>query len=587
DLVRVQVIDHGLAAEHPERHHPVTDASYERRAETILHEMAHMWFGDLVTMRWWDDLWLNESFATFVSVLCQASATRWTGAWTTFVNLEKAWAYRQDALPSTHPIVADIPDEAAVDVNFDGITYAKGASVLRQLAARVGIDAFLAGVRAYFPRHAYGNTELSDLLRALEEASGRDLSNWSAQWLETAGINTIRPEFTLDDRGRFSSFALVQSAPTDTAASNVLRDHRLAVGLYAGEPGLLTRVGRVELDVSGERTEVPELVGIAQPDLVVVNDDDLTYCKVRLDERSLTTLVGRLGDLRVSLPRALCWSAAWDMTRDAEFAARDFVRLVVGSIDGEDEIGVVQTLLRQAVTAVVRFADPAWSPAGMQLLAAKAVESLWAAEPGSDHQLAWVRALAQTGETEEQLDLLAGLLAGTETVPGLVVDAELRWTLLHALVSAGRAGEAEIAAELVRDPTAAGERRAATARALVPTPEAKAEAWRRLVEDTSTPNAVQGALLAGFSDSRHLDLVEPYEAPYFAGVLRWWEERGGDTGQRLVTGLYPAAVAQRVVVATDAFLAEAGPPPALRRLIVEGRAETVRALRARAVDPAD
>jgi aminopeptidase N len=562
----------------------VTDASYERRAETILHEMAHMWFGDLVTMRWWDDLWLNESFATFVSVLCQTLATRWTGAWTTFVNLEKAWAYRQDSLPSTHPIVCDIPDVAAVDVNFDGITYAKGASVLKQLAARVGIDAFLAGVRSYFPRHEYGNTVLGDLLRALEESSGRDLSNWSAQWLETAGINTVHPEFTVDDEGRFSSFTLVQAARTDTATSNVLRDHRLAVGLYAGEAGSLVRVGRVELDVAGERTEVPELVGVPQPDLVIVNDDDLTYCKVRLDERSLATVVNRLSDLRESLPRALCWSAAWDMTRDGEFAARDFVRLVVGSIDAEDEIGVVQTLLRQALAAVVRFADSAWAPTGMQLLAAKALDSLRAAAPGSDYQLAWVRALAQSAEAGEHLDLLAGLLDGTEVVPGLDVDAELRWTLLHALVSAGRAGEAEIAAELIRDPTAAGERRGATARALVPIPEAKAEAWRRLVDDTSTPNAVQGALLAGFSDSRHLDLVEGYEAPYFAGVSQWWEQREGETGQRLVTGLYPAAVAQRVVDAADAFLAGAEPPPALRRLIVEGRAETVRALRARAFD---
>ena len=199
----------------------VTDARYERRAETILHEMAHMWFGDLVTMRWWDDLWLNESFATYISTLCQVNATRWPGAWTTFANVEKTWAYRQDQLPSTHPISTDAPDVQTAEVNFDGITYAKGASVLKQLGAYVGTDAFLAGVREYFVDHAYGNTTLADLLSALEKSSGRDLGEWSKAWLETAGINTIRPEFTLDEAGHYASFELVQTAPTEVAGSNV------------------------------------------------------------------------------------------------------------------------------------------------------------------------------------------------------------------------------------------------------------------------------------------------------------------------------------------------------------------------------
>src|SRR5829696_8523322 len=301
----------------------VTDFSRERRAETILHEMAHMWFGDLVTMRWWDDLWLNESFATFASVLCQSQATRFTGAWTTFANIEKTWAYRQDQLSSTHPIAADIPDLQAVEVNFDGITYAKGASVLKQLAAYVGIEEFLRAMRVYFRRHEYGNTTLADLLAVLEEESGRNLSRWSAQWLETAGINTLRAEFTLDDQGRYASFGLVQEPAT---GSGVLRDQRLTVGRYTVDGEKLVRVGRVELDVRGARTEVPELVGVAQPDLLLVNDDDLTYAKVRLDERSLATLVARVADIDDPLPRAMCWGAAWDMTRDGEMAARDYVQ---------------------------------------------------------------------------------------------------------------------------------------------------------------------------------------------------------------------------------------------------------------------
>jgi aminopeptidase N len=296
----------------------VTDARYERRGETLLHEMAHMWFGDLVTMRWWDDLWLNESFATYASVLCQTRATRWTEAWTTFANAEKTWAYRQDQLPSTHPIATDAPDVQTAEVNFDGITYAKGASVLKQLGAYVGVDAFLAGLRDYFAEHAYGNTTLADLLRALENSSGRNLGDWSKLWLETTGINTLRPAFTLDDAGNYATFEIVQAAPNDVAATNTLRPHRLAVGLYDEQDGKIVRTQRVELDVTAERTPVPELIGTKQAALVLVNDDDLTYCKLRLDEHSLHNLrTGGIGKVAESLPRTLAWSAAWDMTRDA------------------------------------------------------------------------------------------------------------------------------------------------------------------------------------------------------------------------------------------------------------------------------
>ncbi len=306
----------------------VTDAAYERRAETILHEMAHMWFGDLVTMRWWNDLWLNESFATYMSVLCLAEATQWTGAWTTFANLFKAWAYRQDQLPSTHPISADIPDIRAVEVNFDGITYAKGASVLKQLVAYVGMDNFLEGVRRYFQRHAWDNTVLSDLLDALEETSGRDLTAWSKEWLETAGVNTLRPSYELDADGTFTRFAVLQEAP---AGHPTLRSHRVAVGLYERTGEGLERRHRVELDVVGARTEVPDLIGKPRPDLVLVNDDDLTYSKIRLDEHSMATLVTDIGTFADSLPRALCWAAAWDMCRDAEVPTRAYSRASAAS----------------------------------------------------------------------------------------------------------------------------------------------------------------------------------------------------------------------------------------------------------------
>ncbi|MEV5574037.1 aminopeptidase N [Spirillospora sp. NPDC052269] len=559
----------------------VTDAAYERRAETILHEMAHMWFGDLVTMRWWDDLWLNESFATFMSVLCQSEATKWKGAWTTFANLEKAWAYRQDQLPSTHPISADIPDIRAVEVNFDGITYAKGASVLKQLVAYVGRDNFLEGVRHYFDRHAWGNTVLTDLLGPLEQTSGRELTSWSKEWLETAGVNTMRPAYELDADGNFTSFAVLQEAKADYPT---LRSHRLAIGLYDRTPDGIVRRRRVELDVVGARTEVPELVGEKRPDLVLVNDDDLTYTKVRLDDHSLQTLVDGIGDIRESLPRALCWSAAWDMTRDAEMATRDYVRLVLSGIRGVTDIMVTQTLLRQARTAVQQYADPAWRPEGLRLMADALHDLAREAAPGSDFQLAYVQAFTAVASSAEHLAYVKGLLDGTQVLDGLTVDTELRWTLLRRLVVTGEAGQAELDAELKRDPTAAGERHAAAGAAAIPTAEAKAAAWDKIVSGT-LPNAVFRATIGGFVDPDQTELLVPYVDRYFAEVGRVWKEWSSDTSQTFAEVGYPFLVIdQSTVDRTEAYIADENPPSALVRLLSEGRDGITRALNARAKD---
>jgi aminopeptidase N len=562
----------------------VTDASYERRAETILHEMAHMWFGDLVTMRWWDDLWLNESFATYMSVLCQVEATSFTGGWTTFANTEKTWAYRQDQLPSTHPIAADIPDMEAVNVNFDGITYAKGASVLKQLVAWVGQEAFLGALRTYFVTHEFGNTELRDLLVQLERTSGRELSSWTAEWLQTAGVNTLRAAFDTGPDGKITAFSVLQEAPAEWPT---LRSHRVAIGCYDLVDGKLVRTHRDELDVIGAKTDVPSLVGRKQPALVLVNDDDLTFAKIRLDETSLATLVAHVGDFAESLPRALCWAAAWDMTRDAELPARDYVGLVQRGIGGESDIGVVQSLLRQAQSALTLYADPAWAPTGRAALAAAAMEAVRDAEPASDLQLAWTRALGMLASTDEQLDLLAALLDETQKLPGLTVDAELRWHLLRRLVVMGRADVDEIENELQRDPTAAGQRHAAAARASRPTAEAKAEAWASVVESDELPNAVQAAVIAGFSQAEQVDLLEPYVEPYFQKVAELWATRTTEIAQNLVVGFYPALlVTPEVVAQTDAYLSGNQVPPALERLLLEGRDGVVRSLRARARDAA-
>jgi aminopeptidase N len=563
----------------------VTDAARERRGDTILHEMAHMWFGDLVTMRWWNDLWLNESFASFMAVFAQANATRWTEAWTTFADVEKTWAYRQDQLPTTHPIVADIPDVESIHLNFDGITYAKGASVLRQLVAWVGQDQFLEGMKLYCKRHEFGNAELSDFLAALEETSGRDLHTWSKEWLETAGVNVLRPHFETEDRDEsdvFSSFAILQEA---APAQPTLRRHRVAVGLYdATDVGLVRRT-RVELDAAGARTEVPELLGEPVPDLVLVNDDDLTFAKIRLDQRSLATVIQRLGDLDQSLPRALCWTACWDMTRDAEMPAREYLRLVRGNIGRETKVGVVQSLLAQAASAAYLYGDPANRPVVGQELADTTFEGASGAQPGSDHQLAWARAFIGAARSPAHLATVRGLLDGDVPFEDLVVDTELRWAIVRSLASAGEVGEEAISAEAERDPTDRGARHAAAARAARPDPVTKEEAWQTVVKDTAIPLAMSAEIMGGFQQFGQEQLLAPYVERYFEALPEVWESRDLPDALAFVGSMYPRLiVSQDTVERTDRYLAGGDVPAPIRRLLLEGKDGVQRALRTRAVD---
>jgi aminopeptidase N len=571
----------------------VTRASYERRAETVLHEMAHMWFGDLVTMQWWDDLWLNESFATFASVLCQAEATEFTEAWTTFANVEKSWAYRQDQLPSTHPVAADIPDLAAVEVNFDGITYAKGASVLKQLVAYVGLEEFLAGLRDYFRDHAFGNATFGDLLGALEKASGRDLSGWGKQWLKTTGLNTLRADFDLDSDGRFTRFMIDQSGAKPGAGET--RVHRLAVGIYDDDgSGKLVRIHREELDVEGPTTEVPALQGVSRGKLILVNDDDLTYCSLRLDPDSLQTVLTRIADIAEPLPRTLAWSAAWEMTREAEMKARDFVSLVCRGVHAETEVGVAQRLLMQAQTALTSYANPDWACSqGWPAFADRLLELARAAEPGSDHQLAFVNALCASALSLRHVAVLASLLDTDPSelgLPGLTVDTDLRWRVVTALAASGDVDSDGqdtpfIDAEAERDPTAAGKRYAAQASAARPQLAVKEAAWQQVIEDDTLANITARSIIGGFVQPGQSELLAPFRPKYFGAISGVWERRSSEVAQTVVVGLYPSwDISQAGLDAADEFLADPDVPPALRRLVLEGRAGVERALRARAFD---
>ena len=560
----------------------VSEALVERRALTILHELAHMWFGDLVTMQWWDDLWLNESFAEWASTTCQAEATGWTEAWTTFATSEKAWAYRQDQLSSTHPVAADMVDLDAVEVNFDGITYAKGASVLKQLVAYVGREAFRDGLRAYFAKHAWGNTTLRDLLVELEQTSGRDLQTWSRLWLETAGVTTLAPQLVVED-GVVTAAAVVQTAPPEHPT---LRPHRLAIGCYDFVGHELRRSHRVELDVDGKRTEVPELVGRPMPDLLLVNDDDLAYAKIRLDEHSLATALADPRALTESLPRALVLGAAWDMTRDAQLPATDYVRLVQRVLPGETDSTLLRTLLQQVTVAALSYTAPGRRAAVVRELSGCLREAAWSATAGSDAQLQLVSAWASFAREDADVATVRGLLTQETRLEGLTLDQDMRWTLLTSLAAAGAAKAGQIEAEVERDNTATGREKAARAMAARPTPEAKQEAWDAAVRGTELPNAVISATALGFGTAHDPELLRPYVERYHQMIEQVWADRTHHIAEVLATGFYPQSLAdQGLLDATQAWLDEhPDVPGGLRRTVAENRDAVARAVRAQSAD---
>jgi aminopeptidase N len=558
---------------------PATRSRYEWRAETILHEMAHQWFGDLVTMRWWEDLWLNESFADFSGIQAAADATRFADAWTTFCAGRKVWGYTEDQQPSTHPIAGDVQTLTEAVANFDGISYAKGGSVLKQLVAYLGRDAFFAGVRAYFAEHGWANASLADLLRAVSASSGKDLSGWSRAWLETAGPNTLRAEFDVDDAGRLTSFAVRQDAPADHP---VLRPHHLTIGLYRRDGGKLERVHRTELDLTGARTDVPELAGQPRPDLILLNDEDLDYALVRFDDRSLQTLASALGEVADPLARAVCWSAVLDMALQAELSVPAFVRIVAAGMGAESSVPVLQTVLGRTSQLLTRTADPAQVTGLRQALAAPALTLLVAAEPGSDIQLTWAELLSWTAAAPEQLDLLAGLLDGSRPIDGLPVGPELRWPMLRRLVTAGAAGEALIDAELRHDPTDAGRRWAGSCRAAMGDAGHKADAWQLLAESNELGTDSVVALAAGFAQPEQAALLAPYAEMYFEQLPAIWATRPDMLRIQLGTSLFPYTAASAELIArADAFLATPGLDPGMARVVIEGRDVAVKALRAR------
>ena len=565
----------------------VTAREMEARDNTILHELAHMWFGDLVTMRWWDDLWLNESFAEWASHFAadKIAEKYGTGAnpWASFSNERKAWAYMQDQLSTTHPIAADMSDLEKVEQNFDGITYAKGASVLKLLVSFVGIEAFAKGVGSYFRKHAHGNTTLTDLLSELETASGRDLSWFTGQWLESAGVNTLRAEFEVDETGTFTRFAIVQTAPE---AWPTLRTHRLGIGIYANTDNGLERVDYVETDISGERTDVPDLVGRPRRDLVLLNDGDLTFAKVRLDEMSRNTLVNGIDRLADPLARAVTWSLFWDSVRDAEIAPQELVSLALQGIGSEKDMAAITTVLAQAAACSGRFMAPELREAANMKLVTGLAGLLKDAEPGSDAQLIIAKTLIGVARSESACELIRGWLQNEEVPTDLAVDTDVRWLIVATLARRGVFGEEEIATELERDNTNTGAERAAGARAGLPTVEAKAEAWRLATADPDIPNETHRSIAMGFISYGQEDVLAPYVDAYakLAETISKredsWDTRGYAAIGAALRWLFPETLATADVVERfRRYLAEGEPTDQVRRLLSERLDEAERNLR--------
>jgi aminopeptidase N len=556
----------------------VTDAERTVRAATIAHELAHMWFGDLVTMRWWDDLWLNESFAEYLGYRATAEATRFTAARTSFSVGRKGWGYADDQRPSTHPVAPESVANAGLALlNFDGISYAKGASVLNQLAAWIGDDVFTDGLRAHVAANAFANATLDDLLSALATASGRDLRPWAQVWLRRAQVNTLRPEVVLDPDGRYGDVTVVQTAP---AQYPTLRPHRIGIGVYAD--GQCQHRVEVDLDpsVDNGRTPVPSLRGVRAGDLLLVNDGDLTFAKIRLDDRDRAALVRTLPVLTDPLARALVWAAVLDTVRDAEMPASELVALCAAGLPAERDVGVFNDVIGFATAnAVDRFLPEEQQPAARASLGSACLSALADAEPGASLQLAAARGFVAAAGPDD-VGHMRRWLHG-DAPPGLTVDSEMRWRLLRRLAALGEVGDDEIEAEYGRDRTALGAEHATRCRAARPDAAAKAEAWRIIVEDDRLSNRLLMAAAEGFWQPLQTMPTESYVERYFLEMPGMAARRTPSVVQAVATAAYPRyAVTDRTLADAQDLLGRDA-DPVLHRVVTDLTDELRRALAAR------
>lgn len=559
-----------------------TGAIIDRRVITILHELAHMWFGDLVTMEWWDDLWLNESFAEFMSHLAAVNNTRWREAWTTFLTSEKVGALHDDQLPTTHPVAADIRDIEDVLVNFDQITYGKGASALKQLVAYVGLEEFLAGVRAYIAKHKWSNATLRDLLVELEQSSGKDLGEWTKVWLQEAGVTTLRTEIDTDNNGKVTSFAVAQTP--DAHAS--LRPHRMKIAGYSLHAGQLTQTSSQWVDISGARTQLDLFVGEQRPDFILLNSEDWTYAKLRFDKESLHAGLTHINAFTNHLDRTVFVFSVYDMLRDGDIDAHTYADFALNVLRDETDGTVLRYVLGSLHTAL-RYADPATSADFKVYLGDALFDIASHVKGGSDAQLQILTNAIRLSHTNAHIDTIRGWLEGINVPEGFTVDQEVRWNITVALASSGHYTQEDIDAEFARDSSSYGQIFAAQATGALPSPQAKEATWQEILNPTS--NTRQRNLALGFMRSTPESMVIIAEK-YFDEAARMWDNNSVEIASNMLNYAYPAQLAGRTDLNVDllqlgkTWLETTVAAPACRRLVLEQIDGTQRALRNQAVD---
>lgn len=571
-----------------------TEAQHEQRANTIMHEMAHMWFGDLVTMKWWDDLWLKESFADYIGTLAVDEGTDFSTAWTTFAARRKAWAYVADQRPTTHPIVADITDLQAADQNFDGITYAKGASVLKQLAAFVGAEAFRDAARSYFRKHEYSNTSLEDFLSALEEASGRDMGAWAEAWLRTSGVPKLRVEIDVDGQGMVRSAALAQGGKDPITARTITRPHVLSVAGYRLDKGRLAREHVERIELTGARKDLEFLVGKPVPDLLLPNDGDETYAIIEFDERSQTTLLQHLGTLTDSLPRATCWASLWDAVRGSRLAAQDYMNALLTHASTVRDAGVFAVLMDQLLTCLNHYLAPELREAARRQSAEVLTAWLGELADGSDNQTTTARALARLARSGAAAEVIDEFLAPEPNRYGVKVDEQLLWLSWEAVAANRGLDEADrvrMRSALDANPTSVAQNALRTALAARPESDVKEQAFAQVLEardqEGELSNDALSAIAEGFAMGSR-ELLAGFEERYWPQISDIFSSKSMEFSTRIIRGLFPRSQdlaeepAKNPALMSVTSWLEQNPqaPHALRRLLLEERSDLERALNA-------
>jgi aminopeptidase N len=551
----------------------VTDTERQTRAMVIAHEMAHMWFGDLVTLRWWDDIWLNESFAEYMGYQTLTEATRFTDTWVDFGVMRKGWGYDADQRPSTHPVAPEaVEDTASALLNFDGISYAKGASALRQLVHWLGEKDFLAGINTHFTRHRFANATLADFIDSLASATERDVHAWADTWLRTTGVDTLRPAVTRGEEGTYTLQVEHQGS----------RPHRIAVGLYdqdvTDEGRHLVLRHRLDLDIP--QTE-PLPIG-KRPTLLLLNDGDLTYAKVRFDHESAKAVTESLSGLPSPLTRAVVWNALRDAVRDGELAPTAYLEAARAHLPYETDLALVQGVLAFASTYVAdRYVTPEQRPAALTTLSSLCRDLIRRTEDGDNPGLRLI-AVRHCIDVAAHPDTIAAWLADGTVPGGPELDPELRWRVLARLAVLGATDEAAIAAELARDPSAAGQEGAARCRAALPTEDAKAAAWKAMFTRDDLSNYLFIATAQGFWQPEQSDLVRQYVPRYYEDAVALAARRGPAIADAAGRWAFPAhAIDEDNQALGQACLRDADPIPSLRRKLIDQLDDLGRALRVR------